>query len=78
MEQISELRFDFPRKSKCLNREEYEFRNMLTVSQLIVSCALSRKESRGAHYRTDFPQTSENCKHSIITKDEMLEISVTN
>ena len=61
---------DFPRNSKCLNCEEYELKNMLTVAKLIVSCALSRKESRGAHYRTDYPQTLENCIHSTISKEE--------
>ena len=62
---------DFPRGSKCLNRDEYEFRNMLTVAKLITHCALERKESRGAHYRTDFPETSEVCKHSVISEGWM-------
>lgn len=30
--------------------------NMLTVSSLIIQCALLREESRGAHVRTDIPQ----------------------
>ena len=29
---------------------------MLDVAQVIVACALARQESRGAHYRTDFPE----------------------
>src|SRR5262249_20699759 len=29
--------------------------NLLTVARLIHECALARKESRGAHYREDFP-----------------------
>lgn len=69
-ELIYRLKADFPRISKCLNREEYEFRNMLTVAELIVHCALSRKESRGAHYRTDYPQTHDECIHSFIAKEE--------
>ena len=32
-----------------------ELRAMLTVSEAIVRSALLRKESRGAHYRSDFP-----------------------
>lgn len=63
------LKSEFPRSYKCASREEYEFRNMLTVAQLIVNSALMRRESRGAHYRTDFPDTNEECVHSIITKD---------
>jgi len=30
--------------------------NMLTVSEMICSAALTRTESRGAHYRTDYPE----------------------
>ncbi len=40
---------------KCPDRSSYEIRNMLTNAKLITEFALKRKESRGAHYRTDFP-----------------------
>jgi L-aspartate oxidase len=33
-----------------------ELRNMTEVAALIAKCALWREESRGAHYRTDFPE----------------------
>ena len=33
-----------------------EERNMLQTAQLVVEAALLRKESRGGHYRTDFPR----------------------
>ncbi|HZL55476.1 MAG TPA: L-aspartate oxidase [Bryobacteraceae bacterium] len=33
-----------------------ELRNMHEVAALIARCALWREESRGAHYRTDFPE----------------------
>ncbi len=45
---------------------------MLTVSQLIAHCALSRKESRGAHFRTDYSQTNDECIHSNISKDNWI------
>ena len=32
-----------------------DFMNMLDVSDMVVSSALARKESRAAHYRSDFP-----------------------
>ena len=67
--ELDVLKSEFPRSEKCANRDEYEFRNMLTVAKLIVNSALMRKESRGAHCRTDFPDTNEECVHSIITKD---------
>jgi L-aspartate oxidase len=36
-----------------------ELRNMITIGYLIVKCAQFRKESRGLHYNTDYPQKSE-------------------
>jgi len=36
-----------------------EATNMLTVAQAIVEASLWRQESRGAHYRRDFPQQNE-------------------
>ena len=66
--ELRQLKAEFPRTFKCTSREEYEFRNMLITSELIINSALMRKESRGAHYRTDYPQTNENCVHSIIAK----------
>ena len=64
LEKLSNIKF--PRGSKCLNRDEYEFRNMLIVAKLITACALERKESRGAHFRTDYPKMNEACEHSVI------------
>ena len=33
-----------------------EIRDMLKVAEVIILAALERKESRGAHYRSDYPQ----------------------
>ena len=35
-----------------------EDRNLLDLARLVVHAALAREESRGAHYRVDFPETS--------------------
>jgi L-aspartate oxidase len=52
------------------NRALLELRNMHTVALLIARCALARQESRGAHYRTDFPESRpEFQKHSLVSKD---------
>jgi succinate dehydrogenase / fumarate reductase flavoprotein subunit len=44
--------------------------NLLTVSEAIARCALERKESRGAHFREDFPNKSEEFStfNFVITK----------
>ena len=70
LKKLNDLKSKFPRTSKCISREEYEFRDMLIVASLIANSALTRKESRGAHYRTDYTQTNEECVHSIITKED--------
>ena len=45
----------------------WEVQNMLTLARLVTQSALFREESRGVHYRTDFPQTLEKWKkHTVI------------
>ena len=70
LSEIESLSKEFPRDVKCLSKEEYEFKNMLTVSKLIIKSALERKESRGAHYRLDYLNTDEESHHSLLTKKE--------
>ncbi len=36
----------------------YELRNLLLLGRLMVEAALIRQESRGSHFREDFPDTS--------------------
>lgn len=68
--QLQNLKSKFLRNFKCLNIEEYEFKNMLTVAQLVINSALNRKESRGAHYREDYPFTKDIAEHNCIVKQQ--------
>ena len=48
----------------------YELANMVLLARLMVEGALLRQESRGSHFREDFPQPSEQWeKHVVLTKN---------
>ena len=40
-------------------REPFEQRQMATLSRLILCAAERRTESRGAHFRSDYPQSND-------------------
>ena len=65
---ISELKSKFPKNVKYSNKWEYELKNMFTVAELVVDSALNRRESRGAHYRIDYPMTNSMATHSLAVK----------
>jgi L-aspartate oxidase len=64
---IKELEKGFDIYAKYKGFSEYEFRNMLIVAKTIVKSALARKESRGGHYRVDYPKTLSDAQHSTLT-----------
>lgn len=66
---INELKLEFNQYYRCRNIEEYEFRSLLTVAELIIKSAIARKESRGAHYREDYAETSKNAYHSYLSRE---------
>ena len=67
LSEIENLKNNFKRNRKCLNIQEYEYRNMLTSAEIVIKCAIARKESRGAHSRNDFKQTDKIANHSYIS-----------
>ena len=51
------------------------FRNMAATATLIAAAALLREESRGGHFRSDFPETrSDMAQRSRLTLDEALAL----
>ncbi|MEH6403938.1 MAG: L-aspartate oxidase [Sneathiella sp.] len=56
---LNQIEAEFPIKSPRLT-------NLLTCSLFITTAALQRRESRGGHYRLDFPDTYPDFKHSSL------------
>ncbi|HIE12122.1 MAG TPA: L-aspartate oxidase [Desulfotomaculum sp.] len=59
------------RRKEAASPELMEYRNMLDVAELITEAALMRRESRGGHYRADFPESRERWKRHIILKRQV-------
>ena len=58
-----------PRLTKTTTRRHFEARNMQQVGLQIARSALAREESRGAHYRLDYPghDDARFLKHSVVS-----------
>jgi L-aspartate oxidase len=54
-----------------LYRRALEARNLHIVAELIVASALGREESRGAHYRNDFPSRKNAALHSVMERGRL-------
>jgi succinate dehydrogenase/fumarate reductase flavoprotein subunit len=47
-------------------QEAYEVRGMIDLAELVILSALERKESRGHHFRLDYPQTDATPVHTSV------------
>ncbi|AXS79813.1 L-aspartate oxidase [Dechloromonas sp. HYN0024] len=45
-----------------------ELRNLVVTADLIVRCAMQRKESRGLHFSRDFPETVSKAKNTVLRR----------
>ncbi|WP_260703832.1 L-aspartate oxidase [Edaphobacter flagellatus] len=55
-----------------LTRRAIEARNLHTIASIITASALARHESRGAHYRNDYPQHDTVARHSIMRNGQLI------
>ena len=82
--------WDRARNVKVIGNREYnngwhtaiDLKNLMTVSEAVTLAAIQRKESRGAHFREDYPDKSDQVGkfNSVIRKGEdgQMEISKTD
>jgi L-aspartate oxidase len=70
IEQLNRLA---PRVAHPQTRRAHEAHNLHALGLLVARSALARQESRGAHYRTDFPvhDDAKFLKHSIVKGDSI-------
>jgi L-aspartate oxidase len=55
------------------DRPSFELNNLVLCARLVTEAALLREESRGAHFRTDFPQTSPEWKKHIVFRKNAIK-----
>jgi L-aspartate oxidase len=53
-------------RSTSISPQLCELRNMITIGYLIVKGAQFRKESRGLHFNTDYPEKSKLLQHIVL------------
>ncbi len=64
-QEISDYYWDF-----IITSDLIELRNIATVAELIIRCALKRKESRGLHYTLDYPKKND----TVWNKDTVIQL----
>jgi L-aspartate oxidase len=63
-----------PKFANPITRRAHEAANLHTAALLVARSALAREESRGAHYRIDYPDHDERkfLKHSVIRGERVV------
>jgi L-aspartate oxidase len=51
-----------------ITRDLLELRNIATVAQLVIECAASRRESRGLHFTSDYPNANASLERDTVVK----------
>jgi L-aspartate oxidase len=53
------------------SRRAVEARSLYTMASVIIASATAREESRGAHFRIDFPQHDAVARHSVMERGKL-------
>ena len=65
--EVEEYYWDFR-----ITRDLIELRDLVTVAELIVRCAMQRKESRGLHYTLDYQEPDKRFMKDTVINRRML------
>ncbi|BDY03736.1 L-aspartate oxidase [Ferrimonas sp. YFM] len=49
-----------------ISNDLLELRNLVQIAELIIRCAMARKESRGLHYTLDYPEKQDNPTPTVL------------
>lgn len=72
LEQLNALRTkNYPFE---LEPKYFELQNMISLAKLMFQAALTRQESRGGHYRSDFPEPVDKWRKHIIFDNSKMEV----
>lgn len=74
LQELNELFEQFGRPAP--TREAIELANMINSGWLVTRAALEREESRGAHYRSDFPQREDSWHCHLLLREEKGELII--
>lgn len=64
--QLSQMNVSNDSKFNRELQDALEVENMIETAKMVITGAVLRQESRGSHYREDFPETREDWKKSIV------------
>lgn len=64
--EINEYYWNFKVEAQLL-----ELRNLVQTAEIVITCALQRRESRGLHYTLDFPKKSDEIYDSIAVRPDL-------
>jgi succinate dehydrogenase/fumarate reductase flavoprotein subunit len=74
--QAAEARGGDERTYNLVWQHTLDLRNQVTVAEIITCSALERDESRGSHYRDDFPETKADGLYNVFMRLEDGQIRI--
>ena len=70
LKKLDEMQNNLESENDAPLREKIELLNGIDIAKVMAKAALSREESRGSHFRLDFPESDYSFLHHTITKLE--------